>query len=90
MPGLIRVRLPESHGAGGRKSGGLFGWFDGSSTAVQATGTDIELRMERKNPALPSRLTITLVMRPSSGTMTAEWRTRCKKIGQDLGAYLMR
>jgi hypothetical protein len=46
--------------------------------------------MARKDPSQPSRLTITLVMRPASGPMTADWRTRCKKIGQDLGAYLMR
>ena len=68
VPGLIRVRLPDAQGAGARKSAGLFGWFDKGNTAVQsAGGTDIELRMERKNPALPSRLTITLVMRPVFG-----------------------
>ncbi len=89
VPGMIRVRVPDAKGA--RKSGGLFGWFDSSKTAVEsAGGTDIELHMQRKDPSQPSRLTITLVMRPSSGPMTADWRTRCKKIGQDLGAYLMR
>ncbi len=82
VPGMIRVRVPEP-GADGKK-GGLFGW---SKTAVQ-TATELELRMERKDPRQPSKLTVTLVMRPT-GQASGEWQTRCRKIGQDLQAYLM-
>jgi eukaryotic-like serine/threonine-protein kinase len=88
VPGMIRVRVPD--GKAPRMAAGLFGWFDNAKTATQGASTDIELHMLRKDPTQPSRLTITLVMRPSSGPMTPDWKTRCKKIGQDLGAYLMR
>jgi serine/threonine-protein kinase len=93
VPGMIRVRLGGP--APPRATGGLLGWLGGSkptatATAVQtATGTDLELRMERRDPAQPGRLTITLVMRPAGGMMTVAWRDRCLKIGRDLGAYLM-
>src|SRR5262249_1841752 len=90
VPGMIRVRVPEPKAA--EKKSGLFGWLDRNKggTAVQAaTATDLELRMERRDPGQSNRLTITLVMRPSGGPVTADWRGRCKKLGQDLQAYLM-
>jgi serine/threonine-protein kinase len=89
VPGMIRVRVPDPQAE--KKGSGLFNWLERSRVAVQtASGTDIELRMERKDPSRPSLLTVTLVMKPSGGMMTPEWKTRCQKIGRDLGAYLMR
>jgi serine/threonine-protein kinase len=84
VPGLIKVRLPDEPSEG--KGRGLFGWVTGS--AVQ-TATEVELRMERLDPSQPNRMTITLVMRPATPNASAEWRVRCKRIGQDLQAYLM-
>jgi serine/threonine-protein kinase len=84
VPGMIRVRVldqPEP------KKAGLFGWGGRPAAAVQAA-TDLELHMERKDPGHPSKLTVTLVMRPT-GQLTPEWQGRCKRIGMDLQAYLM-
>jgi hypothetical protein len=91
VPGMIRVRLGEP-GPSPRKSG-VFALFDrgaGKSTTVpRSAATEVELRMARPDPSRPNRLLITLIMRPGNGLATAEWRTRCQKIGQDLKAYLM-
>jgi serine/threonine-protein kinase len=92
VPGLIRVRLgapqPEK-----KPSSGLFRWVGNGTTRKAglqtASSTDLELHMERKDPTQTSRLTITLVMRPGAGLVTAEWRNRCNQIGRDLQAYLM-
>jgi eukaryotic-like serine/threonine-protein kinase len=84
VPGMIHVRIPD--GQNEAKKGGMFGWAK-SQSAVQ-TATELELRMERKDPNQPSKLTVTLVMRPS-GQPSGDWQTRCRKIGQDLQAYLM-
>ena len=54
-----------------------------------AVATDLELHMERRDPKQTSQLTITLVMRPGSGHITPEWRSRCGRITRDLQAYLM-
>ena len=67
-------------GGGGGRSSGVF-------PAPQAT--NLELHMERLDPAQPNRLTISLVMRPEGGMMTPAWRERCNRIGRDLQAYLM-
>ena len=89
VPGMIRVRVPDPQAQ--KKSGGLFGWFDSGRPIVQtASGTDIELRQRRKDPVQPSRLTLTLVMRPEGGMMTAEWKTAAVGVSRSLGAYLMR
>jgi serine/threonine protein kinase len=90
VPGMIRVRLGEP-AAPARKSGGLFGFLGGgkAASAPPAAVTDIELHMERRDPAQPGKLTITLVMRSGNGLMTPEWQTRCQQIGRDLQAYLM-
>jgi serine/threonine-protein kinase len=91
MPGLIRVRLGEAPAS--KKKSGLFSLLERgarkSGVLHMATTTDLELRMERRDPAQSSRLTITLVMRPGNGIPSAEWRSRCQKIGMDLRAYLM-
>jgi tRNA A-37 threonylcarbamoyl transferase component Bud32 len=89
VPGMIRVRLGEP--APARKSGSLFGLLGGGKAASTpaAPVTDLELHMERQDPAQPGRLTITLVLRSGNGLMTPEWHQRCQQIGRDLQAYLM-
>jgi serine/threonine-protein kinase len=89
IPGMIRVRLGQPKPA--PKANGLFRLLGGSpsATAAPPVVTDLELHMERRDPAQPGRLTITLVMRPGNGLMTPEWRTRSQEIGRDLQAYLM-
>ena len=42
-----------------------------------------------REPREPNKLTVTLIMRPTGGMMTQEWKTRCQQIGRDFGAYLM-
>jgi serine/threonine-protein kinase len=88
VPGMIKVRLQE------KKSGGLASWLGGfgNSTAASlktSSGTDIELHLERLDPTNAAKLTITLVMRPVSGMVSPEWRSRAEAIGRDLQAYLM-
>ena len=85
MPGMIRVRLQDETPA---KGGGFLGWFGGAKVAV-ATGTDMELHMERRDPSQGSRLTITLTMKRLGGSVTGDWRERCALIGRDMQAYLM-
>jgi serine/threonine-protein kinase len=86
VPGMIKVRLIEAEEK--KSGGGLFGWMSGSKQGMVATATDVELHMERPDPAQTSRLTITLVMRPG-GAVTPEWRDRCAAVGRNLQAYLM-
>jgi serine/threonine-protein kinase len=93
VPGMIRVRLPDPHAPSGNRSG-LFSRRQqrpGPVSALQAVGaTDVELHLEREDPSQPSRLTVTLLMRPAgSGLATPAWWTRCNQIGRDLQAYLM-
>ncbi len=92
VPGLIRVRLPDPQPRPERR-GGLLGWGDGAKpvAATQVIGpTDVELHMDRPDPSQPSRLTVTLLMRPAGGGLvTPAWRARCNQIGRDLQAYLM-
>ncbi len=88
VPGLIKVKMHERQE---KKSGGLFGWLTGSpspkaSALGPATGTDIELHMERRGGG---PLTITLTMRPLGGMASAEWRTKCGQVARDLQAYMM-
>jgi len=85
MPGLIKVRIPDLQSDS--KGLGLFGWGKGGSAV--GTATEVELRMERRDPSHPNRLTVTLVMYPATKVVPVEWRARCKKIGLDLQAYLM-
>ena len=91
VPGMIKVRLVAP--AEEKKSGGgLFGWVGGGpkqSALAAPPATDLELHMERRDPAQANRLTITLVMKPGPGLITPEWRSRCSQIGRDLQAYLM-
>jgi serine/threonine-protein kinase len=91
VPGKIRVRLGQAE-VPKKKSGilSLLERGERKSAVLQvATTTDVELRMERRDPGRPSLLTITLIMRPGNGMPNLDWRTRCQKIGADLKAYLM-
>jgi serine/threonine-protein kinase len=93
VPGLIKVRLPAPQAVAEKKAS-IFGRGDAGGrpvSAMQAIGaTDMELHMEREDPSQPSRLTVTLLMRPAArGIATPAWRTRCSQIGRDLQAYLM-
>ncbi len=92
VPGLIKVRLSDRQAA--QKKEGLLGWMSRPSShegsvARASHVTDIDLHMERRDPAQASKLTITLVMRPAGGLATADWRNRCGQISRDLQAYLM-
>jgi serine/threonine protein kinase len=90
-PGLIRVRLGGAEPV--KKRSSLFALMDRGSRRSGAVSLvaaiDVELRMERPDARQPNRLHIALIMRSSTGLITAEWRTRCQKIGMDLKAYLM-
>jgi serine/threonine protein kinase len=90
-PGRIRVRLGEPEKP--KKTSGLFALLDRTSrksgTVPRSIVTDVELRMARPDLSRPNRLLLTLIMRPSNGLATPEWRTRCQQIAQDLKAYLM-
>ncbi len=88
-PGRIRVRLREGET---KKKSGLFSLLDRgrkSGVVELSASTDVELRMERHDPAQPNRLHIALILRPGNGLATQEWRAKCQKIGLDLKAYLM-
>jgi serine/threonine-protein kinase len=92
VPGQIKVRLPDPQQP--EKKTSMFGRGDhggGQVSALQVVGaTEMELHMEREDPAQPNRLTVTLLMRPSGRALvTPAWRNRCNHIGRDLQAYLM-
>lgn len=91
-PGMIRVRLGQAEPV--KKKSGLFALLDrgGRKSGVvplATAATEVELRLARPDPDQPNRLRITLILRPSNGLETAEWRTRSQKIAADLKAYLM-
>jgi tRNA A-37 threonylcarbamoyl transferase component Bud32 len=86
MPGLIRVRL------GGKGSiyhvpKGPFSWL---GIGPKNTAIDMELRLERNNPAQPSLLHVIVVMRPQEWSEATDpiWRARCTQIFCDLRGYL--
>jgi len=85
VPGMIRVQVPNAPQV--PKHSSLFGW--NKTTTEAPTSLDLELRMERKDPSQPNKLTVTLVMRPRAGQASPDWQSRCRKIGQDLQGYLM-
>ncbi len=89
VPGMIKVRLIDRT-AQVKQPTGLLGWVSRKNdTGPKPQATDLELHMERRDPNQTGRLTITLVMRPGSGAITPEWRSRCGQISRDLQAYLM-
>jgi serine/threonine-protein kinase len=87
VPGMIRVRVPDQPE---QKSAGLLAWMGGARRpTTEPPVTELELHMERKTPAKPNLLTITLVLRPGNRPIDAAWDTRCGQIVRDLQAYLM-
>jgi serine/threonine-protein kinase len=86
VPGLIRVRLGGRNGPYGVGLGPLSWLGLGRKSGV----VDVELRLERNNPAQQSLLNITVLMRsPVHGAPNTAWRNRCNQIFCDLRAYLM-
>ena len=86
VPGRIRVRLGGRGGAyppRGRNS-----WLSLSRRAGQI---DVELQLERVDPARDSLLHITVLMRPTERKTAdeEEWRHRAAIIYCDLRGYLM-
>lgn len=96
-PGMIRVRLAAAQPP--KKPNGLLALLDRGLRSPSRSGrgpadgpstaAEVELRLARPDPSQSTRLQITLIMRPGNGVATAEWRTHCQKISQDLKAYLM-
>jgi serine/threonine-protein kinase len=88
VPGRIRVRL------GGRGSvyappgnGSISSWL---GLTKRSSLIELELHLQRADPARDSQLRITVMLRPVNGTTSdPEWRTRCGQIYCDLRAYLM-
>jgi eukaryotic-like serine/threonine-protein kinase len=85
IPGMIRVRIgtPEQP-----RSSGLFRWL-GGQTARTIDTINMELLMEKADPAQAGQLSITLKLTSPSGIFNADGRARCERIGRDLQAYLM-
>lgn len=94
-PGKLRVRLPAGQESAKTGSGiGLLSAFGlGSrSAASRAPGTQVELRMEKRDGGHQSRLHITVILKPEAGRSQAAdpiWRRRCDEIHRELKAYLM-
>jgi serine/threonine-protein kinase len=86
VPGLIRVRLGERGSAYGAPSKPL-SWF---GIGRRPSGIDIELRLEKPDPARDN-LHIMVLMRSPSGEAPTDpnWRARCDRVYCDLRAYLM-
>lgn len=83
VPGLIRVRLGKSQGAGS------ISWLRFGNRA--AGPIDVELHMHSNDPRQENRLTIHVLFRASHAGLLADemWRTRCERIFVELRAYLM-
>lgn len=85
VPGRIRVRLGARgsvYAARGRSS-----WLN---LGRRASLIEVELQLERSDPARDSQLHITVLMRPvDSRNADEEWRDRCTQIFCDLRGYLM-
>ncbi len=87
VPGLIRVRLGTP---APKRPAGLLGWLGGSNGAPPVVDTiEMELQMEKGDPAQANRLSITLKLTPTRGLFGADVRARCERIGRDLQAYLI-
>jgi eukaryotic-like serine/threonine-protein kinase len=85
VPGRIRVRLGGKGSA--YSASGLGSWFGiGRKSSV----IDLELQLQKADPARDSLLQITVVLRPAQATTACpDWRDRCAQIFCDLRAYLM-
>lgn len=87
VPGMIRVRLGAAQG---QSNAGVLSWFSGSRQTPTFPPTDLELHMAHSDPSQPSKLTITLVMRPlERGAASSAWRDACQRVLRELQAYVM-
>jgi serine/threonine-protein kinase len=87
LPGLIRVRL-GGKGSSYRDGPGPLSWLGlGRKPGI----IDLELHLERSDPARENMLSITVAMRSPNGetAMNGAWRARCNQVFCDLRGYLM-
>jgi serine/threonine-protein kinase len=87
IAGLIRVRL-GGRGSVYQTDHGPFSWL---GLGRKAGLIDVELHLERADPARESLLHITVIMRSPTGDSATNpaWRARCNQIFCDLRGYLM-
>lgn len=87
VPGKIRVRLGGSSGM--TKLSGAFKWLGIAKKA--SSGIDLELHLQRNNPAQQSLLSITAIMKPTieGASSHPSWREKCNLLFCELRAYLM-
>jgi serine/threonine-protein kinase len=88
VPGLIRVRLGGRGSVYWTPGQGPLSWL---GLGRRSPLIDMELRLERSNPAQHSLLRITVVMSSPdpSAFGNPQWRARCNQVYCDLRAYLM-
>jgi serine/threonine-protein kinase len=82
VPGMIRVRI----GGDGPKNRSAFSWLGiGRKSGI----VDLELRLERSNPAQQNLLHILVLMSsPHQRSGDASWRDRCNEVFCELRSYL--
>jgi serine/threonine-protein kinase len=84
VPGRIRVRLGVR---GSYAPAGLGSWF---GIGRKSGHIDVELQLQKADPARDSLLRITVVLRPAeAASASPDWRNRCAQIFCDLRGYLM-
>src|SRR5205823_6392327 len=73
IPGRIRVQLPSARDVAPTGSGlGLLSAFGlGRAETTRAPGTQVELRMEKRDGGHQSRLHITVILKPEAGRTQA-------------------
>jgi hypothetical protein len=88
VPGLIRVRLGAKGSPYWMPGQGPLSWL---GLGRRSPLIDVQLRLERSNPAQRSLLKITVVMNAADGTPfeSPQWKARCNQVFCDLRAYLM-
>jgi serine/threonine-protein kinase len=94
VPGMIRVRLGQPEPPPTPRPG-LLSRFVPTRKPPEPppeTGIDMELHMERPDPANQGRLHITVLMRPGTNRqqpLEPGWWGRCNEIHRELRAYLI-
>jgi eukaryotic-like serine/threonine-protein kinase len=82
VPGMIRVRI----GGNGARPQGAFSWL---GITRKSTVVDLELRLERNNPAQQNLLHILVLMSsPHRKAADPLWRDRCTEVFCELRSYL--
>jgi serine/threonine protein kinase len=86
VPGRIRVRL-GGHGTTYAATKGSLSWLGIGRRGGQI---EMELQLQRADPARDNQLRITVLLRPLNGTAAdLDWRARCVRVFCDLRGYLM-